>query len=248
MKHSVVIPAFNAAAYLADCLHSVLPQLGAHDQVIIVDDGSNDNTWSIIDQWLDKRIVGLRQPSNTGIAAARNRGLTQVTGDYIHFLDHDDLWPTNRMAYLKSLLTDALVKDIKPDIISGWVAHFYCPSLAPLERAKRLLPEPQAASLPGSVVISRDTLGQLGTFDTGLTSGEFVDFLAKAQTQSLQWFKVQEVMFYRRIHAHNHTLKDDQMTAAYLSVIRRHLARVRTNRADSVAPTQSDARSVGEAS
>lgn len=227
MRHSIVIPAFNAAKYLQECLQSVLPQLGANDQVVIVDDGSSDNTWSMIQAWPDERIVGLRQPGNTGIAAARNRGLSEVTGDYIHFLDHDDLWPSDRMACIEAVIENSLRGDRRPDIISGWVVHFYCPTLAAPDREKRLLPEPQAASLPGSVVISRDMASALGTFDTALTSGEFVDFLARAQTKSTVWMKVDDVLFYRRIHSQNHTLTDQQASAGYLSVVRRHLARRR---------------------
>jgi glycosyltransferase involved in cell wall biosynthesis len=248
MRHSIVIPAFNAGVYLSDCLNSVLPQLEQHDQLIIVDDGSSDDTWSIIEQCPDKRIVGLRQSSNTGIAAARNRGLSQVTGDYIHFLDHDDLWPPNRMACLKAVINNTQSSDGAPDIISGWVAHFYCPSLAPPERAKRVLPEPQAASLPGSVVISRDTLGQLGVFDTRLSSGEFVDFLAKAHTPSRHWVRIDDVMFYRRIHSHNHTLTDHKASAAYISVIRRHLARKRLDKSKLETTSSTDGLATGEAS
>lgn len=220
MKHSVIIPAYNAAAYIKQSVGSALSQLSAGDEIIIVDDGSTDATVDRVASISDARIQFLRQPSNRGIAAARNRGLEVVSGDYVHFLDHDDLWSTDRIQTLLST-----IEAQPPDIISGWVEHFYCNSLSQDQRAQYQFPAPQAAALPGSIVIRRELLEQVGEFDSLLSSGEFIDYLSRAMTFKPIWVKIDHVLFLRRIHGRNHTLTDTTSDTSYIEVIRRHLAR-----------------------
>jgi glycosyltransferase involved in cell wall biosynthesis len=223
MMHSVVIPAHNASNYILKCLDSVLHQLNSHDEIIIVDDGSTDNTLNIIKELRDSRIQVYRHPHNLGIAAARNTALQYVSGDYIHFLDHDDLWPPNRISIFNAFSVDPN----SACLISGWVEHFYCNTLSSEAQNHFLLPEPQAASLPGSVVMTLPLIKKIGFFDTSLSSGEFVDYLSKAMDKSVTWIKSDDIFFCRRIHGHNHTLRDSQASASYLKVIRQHLNRQR---------------------
>jgi glycosyltransferase involved in cell wall biosynthesis len=222
MKHSVIMPAYNAAAYIERSVGSALAQLGANDEIVIVDDGSYDNTVELVAQMRDARIRLIKQPSNRGIAAARNRALEVVSGEYLHFLDHDDLWSPNRLLVLSSV-----IRAKQPDIISGWVKHFYCESLTLSQRSRYFLPSPQAAALPGSVIMRRELSEQLGLFDAELSSGEFVDYLSRSMALRTTWVKIDDVLFLRRIHGHNHTLTDTTCDTSYIEVIRRHLARSR---------------------
>lgn len=225
MKHSVIIPAHNASNYILQCLDSAVDQLGSHDEVMVINDGSTDNTLEIIQNLNDPRIHVHSHTKNLGIAASRNTALQHVTGDYIHFLDHDDLWPPNRISIINSISLDLK----RSYVISGWVKHFYCNTLSSITKTQFLLPETQAASLPGSVVMTRPLVDQIGFFDTNLSSGEFVDYLSRVITKDIPWIKSDDVFFYRRIHGHNHTLKDKQATSSYLKVIRQHLNRQRTS-------------------
>jgi glycosyltransferase involved in cell wall biosynthesis len=84
---SVVIPAYNAAQYLEQCIQNVLLQSYKNLEIIVVDDGSKDNTREIAQQYPVKLI----QQENQGSAAARNAGIQAATGEYIHFMDADDL-------------------------------------------------------------------------------------------------------------------------------------------------------------
>lgn len=92
---SVIIPAFNSARYILQTLDSVLAQTEQDFEVIIVDDGSTDNTCSLIEHY-DSRITMFRQ-HNQGIAGARNAGLSHASGKYIAFLDHDDIWHPDKL-------------------------------------------------------------------------------------------------------------------------------------------------------
>src|SRR5258708_549681 len=86
---SVVIPTWNRAALLGDALDSVFAQDYAPVQVIVVDDGSTDDTRSLVARY---PCVEYYQQQHAGSAAARNRGVAHARGDYVAFLDSDDVW------------------------------------------------------------------------------------------------------------------------------------------------------------
>ncbi len=88
MKITVVIPVLNGERYIAQCLENVLCQTHRDLQIIVVDDGSTDSTAAIAARYPSVKVIS--QP-NGGISVARNAGLDAATGDYIHFLDVDDL-------------------------------------------------------------------------------------------------------------------------------------------------------------
>ncbi|MEE1282579.1 MAG: glycosyltransferase [Acutalibacteraceae bacterium] len=90
-KISIVIPAYNIAPYLPRCLDSVLSQTYENLEIIVVDDGSTDNTAEVIQEYVkrDSRIVPIYK-ENTGVSDTRNKGLDIATGDYIGFVDGDD--------------------------------------------------------------------------------------------------------------------------------------------------------------
>lgn len=90
-KVSVIIPTYNAVDYLSETVDSVLQQTFTDWELIIVDDGSSDQTVDWIAARVDPRIQLICQ-ENQGVTVARNTGITKSCGEYIAFLDHDDLW------------------------------------------------------------------------------------------------------------------------------------------------------------
>ena len=88
---SVIVPVYNVGAYLQQCLQSIASQSYAHLEVIVVDDGSTDDSGKIADEWAsrDNRFRVVHQP-NAGPSAARNTALDLATGSYIVFMDSDD--------------------------------------------------------------------------------------------------------------------------------------------------------------
>lgn len=90
-KISIIIPVYNTADYLKECFDSILAQTFCDYEVIVVDDGSTDNSPAICDEYatIDSRIKVLHK-TNEGVSAARNSGLNNATGKYITFIDSDD--------------------------------------------------------------------------------------------------------------------------------------------------------------
>jgi glycosyltransferase involved in cell wall biosynthesis len=97
-KVSVVIPMYNAAAYLQECLDSVLAQTFRDFEVICVDDGSPDNCAEIVLACNDERVI-LVQQQNRGLAGARNTGVCCSVGEYVAFLDSDDRWDRRKLEF-----------------------------------------------------------------------------------------------------------------------------------------------------
>lgn len=96
-KVSVIIPAFNCEKYIGQTIESVLSQTYRNFELIVVDDGSTDNTKAIVKNYLqDSRIKYIYQ-DNSGVSAARNIGFAKSHGKYIAFLDSDDLWYPNKL-------------------------------------------------------------------------------------------------------------------------------------------------------
>ncbi len=94
---SVVVPAYNYGRYLGEAIDSVLAQTHRHFELIVVDDGSSDNTREIVTAYTDPRVRYVWQ-QNQGLSAARNTGIREARFDFVAFLDADDLWRPNHLA------------------------------------------------------------------------------------------------------------------------------------------------------
>src|ERR1700748_2090499 len=115
---SVCIPAYNAEKYIGQTITSVLEQSYAYLEIIVVDDGSIDHTFPVAKAYENGRVLVLRQ-ENKGAGAARNTALAAAKGDYIQFLDADDLLSPDKIARQVELLSD------RPGIIADCsTGHF----------------------------------------------------------------------------------------------------------------------------
>ena len=104
---SVIVPVYNVAAYLPECLDSILSQDYDKLEVILIDDGSTDDSGAICDAYArrDGRIRVIHQ-KNGGAAAAKNAGLRAATGEYLSFADSDDFLEPGAYAYMLALLKE----------------------------------------------------------------------------------------------------------------------------------------------
>lgn len=183
---SIIIPTFNRAELLRKCLASVRTQTYRHYEVIVVDDGSTDHTAEVLAEYADDIRV-IRQP-NGGPGAARNLGAAQAAGEYLAFLDSDDLWfPWT----LKNIA--ALIEQHQPSIVSG--------ALLPFENESELtdissgdltadvytdyLASYEAGCFVGAgmAFIKRDTFLSSGGFTTDIVNCEDHDLMLRLGTQ-----------------------------------------------------------------
>lgn len=107
-KVSIIVPAYNLEAYVGKCIESLTNQTYRNLEIILVDDGSTDGTWNVLEKYagLDNRIIIKHQP-NGRTARARNNGLESATGDFIMFVDGDDmLSPETIETNIKHLIAD----------------------------------------------------------------------------------------------------------------------------------------------
>ena len=90
---SIIVPVYDVAEYLDDCLESVVNQTYDNIEIILVDDASTDSSAEKCDEWMrkDRRITVIHKEKNEGLSAARNTGLSQAHGEYISFVDSDDV-------------------------------------------------------------------------------------------------------------------------------------------------------------
>lgn len=112
-RFSVVIPAFNSAATLARAIESVRAQNWPAHEIIVVDDGSTDDTAGVARQFGD--VVRLIQQNNSGVSVARNAGATAATGDWLAFLDADDWYAPDRL----KLHAEWIAEDAALDCLTG---------------------------------------------------------------------------------------------------------------------------------
>lgn len=107
IKISIVIPVYNASKYLSKCLDSVINQSYSNIEIVLVDDGSRDNSGNICDEYSnkDKRIKVIHK-ENGGVSSARNTGIDNATGNYVTFIDSDDIIHPDYVKKLVANLTD----------------------------------------------------------------------------------------------------------------------------------------------
>jgi glycosyltransferase involved in cell wall biosynthesis len=169
---SIVIPTRNRSGLLRLTLHAALWQRGVDVEVIVVDDGSTDDTLQVIRGLGSERIRVARHEKPRGVSAARNRGIAEARGDWIAFLDDDDLWAPDKLAsQLRAMGSDArwsYAGTVKIDgqgrIIGGAPPP---PPNAVLARLRRWNLVPGGCS---GVVVARRLLRSTGGFDPSLVN------------------------------------------------------------------------------
>jgi glycosyltransferase involved in cell wall biosynthesis len=222
---SVIIPVYNCEAYLAEAIDSVLAQAYAPLEVIVVDDGSTDGSIHVAARYAPR--VRCVHQENSGIGAARNRGIEQAAGDMLAFLDADDLWSPTKL----SLQVAALDLDPEMDIVLGLARQFRSPDMEDETVAPRAAAETvMAGYVPGTVLIRRESFARVGPFATGWRVGEFIDWYARAVDLGLKSHMLQEVVLHRRLHDTNIGIVEPEARADYLRILKASLDRRRGGR------------------
>lgn len=221
---SVVVPCFNAAAYLGEALQSVLDQNVRNVEIVVVDDGSTDDSASVARRFTPH--VQLASQTNQGISAARNRGLEVAAGSIIAFLDADDVMPANSIASRLAVL------DTNPtvDVAVGLVTQFLSPELDDDTRQRIAISnEPTRGRVVGAMLIRRHVFERIGTFDSAFRLGETIDWVARADAAGVSMHTIDDVVLHRRVHSANSVRKAAQLRSDYLRVLRASISRQRAD-------------------
>ena len=113
---SIIVPCYNSAKYLPLCLDSILKQTYKQFEVVVVNDGSTDDTDDVMKPYLDDPRIKYIKQQNAGPPKARNTGINNADGDYIAFLDSDDLWEATKLEKQMKLFTESFCR--------GCIQHF----------------------------------------------------------------------------------------------------------------------------
>jgi len=204
-KVSVIIPAYNAMAYLPEALESVLRQTFTDFEVLLIDDGSSDE----IRQWaagITEARVKLISQENQGVSAARNIGIAKAQGEYIAFLDADDIWePTKLEKQVRLLESNPAV-----GLVDTWVvlANEQCKATNKIWISKaegnvwKQLAEENLLTCGSTPMVRRCCFETVGVFDRNLSIAEDWDMWLRIATH-YSFAVVKEPLVRYRQHANN---------------------------------------------
>jgi glycosyltransferase involved in cell wall biosynthesis len=196
---SVVIPARNSAKYLGDAIRSVLEQQGAELEIIVVDNGSSDETRTLAEGF-GPPVHVIDEPQ-LGAAHARNSGVRIAQGEYLAFLDADDLWLPGKLARQLA----ALEASHNLDMVFTFGANFLSPELTEEER-KAVVCDTTIGPfiMPGTMLARRASFLRAGPLPD-LQEGEFIAWYGVAGSIGLRSYVIPEVFLHRRVHLTNST-------------------------------------------
>ena len=219
---SVIVPCYNAAAYLAAALDSILAQDYSPFEVIVVDDGSTDGSLAVAARY--GSAVHCEPQAHQGIGATRNHGIALSRCDTIAFLDADDLWPkwslgrrVQRLIAVPGLegVYGRVETFVSPEIPVEARAHIHCPADA------------TAARLAGAMLVRRSVFDSIGDFDRTLAVGETMDWVARLEEAGVAMATIDDIVLKRRIHDRNTVTREKARRSDYLRILKAALDRRR---------------------
>ncbi len=218
---SAIIPVYNGERYLGQTIESVLAQSFPVHEILVVDDGSTDRSLAIASQFPQVTPI---QNSHQGAPASRNLGLARASGNWIAFLDADDLWmPTKIERQVQAILDQP-----STDLIFTHLQCFVSPDLEPEAKTRLYCPPSPVVGHNATTMMARHSVFQtVGNFNECLTAGEFVEWLIRAQDASLKSLTLPDVLAKRRLHKTNVGLTNREDRNQYLHAIKASLDRRR---------------------
>ncbi len=218
---SIIMAVYNGEKYLAEAIESVLNQTDSNFELIIVDDGSTDQTAQTIQKYLSQKVYSFWQP-NQGQAAALNYGLKFAHHPYISFLDADDIYISTKLASQKAILHS----NPEIDLVTGYMEEFISPELPDYIKSKRNCSSiPVSGYLPSLFMCRKSCFEKIGLFNPKLRLGACVDWWMRAKEQGIKGYMMLDIILRRRIHNHNQGILCQQHRSDYLQVVKDSLKR-----------------------
>lgn len=222
---STIIPVYNCEKYLSSAIDSVLGQTYPNIEIIVVNDGSTDRSSEVAHKY-GNRIKYIYQ-ENSGIGAARNKGINNARGEFLSFLDADDLWVNEKI----SIQYDILMSDESPDVVYGHVKQFLSPEIEHEIKHKYRCPE---QSMPGrlasTMLISKEKFLSVGLFTQTKSVGVDLDWYLRATESDLKINMLEDILLKRRIHTSNIGILQKNKRSDYVKHLKESLDRRRRNK------------------
>jgi len=195
---SVLIPVYNGARYLSECLRSVCDQTLPPAEIIVIDDGSEDDTPKVAGEWVPRIVY--KRVAHGGLPYVRNHALKFADTEFVAFIDSDDVWLPDKL----ERQMEAMSQEARPAAVFGYVQQFVSEDLAP-EEADRL--KVDAKPIPGlfasTLLMRKADCDRVGPFDETLRTGEFIEWFSRATDLGIETLTVPAVVCRRRIHLNN---------------------------------------------
>lgn len=226
---SVIIPAYNAASYIRETVDSVLDQTHRTLEIIIVNDGSIDDTATIIDELAADSRIRVMHKSNSGVCDSRNQGAAQASGSFICFLDADDVWPKDYLSQCIEKLDEephAGAVYVKGKVIDGDSNETgEVIDANPIEHVNELLYwQLGFVVTPSSAVIRMAAAQKTGNWDTELSTAADQDYFIRLAA-SYKIVVANDTCFYYRVHDHNMHQNISVMESDHLKVFEKAISR-----------------------
>ena len=195
---SVLIPVYNGARYLSECIQSVCDQTLPAAEIIVIDDGSEDDTPKAATSWGSR--IRYQRVAHGGVPYARNHGLKLVNTDVIAFIDADDVWLPGKL----ELQMAALHRESEPVLVFGHVQQFISSDLTPEEAAElKCKAEPLPGFFGSTLLMRKIDCERAGPFDESIETGEFIEWCSRAQDTGIRPVVIPEIVCRRRLHQRN---------------------------------------------
>jgi len=219
---SVIIPSYNSGHFLAEAIESLLSQGAQPEEILVVDDGSTDDTGALVRGLGTSRIHYVYQ-ENQGPAAARNRGLKLATHDIIGFLDADDLWSPGQLNHQLLCFAD------RPDleIVKGLTQVLEQTENDAETRQFKPVGKPLLFANLGGTLYRRSVFERVGLLDPALRFSEDVDWLLRARELGVSTQVINQVTQYHRRHGANITANRSPQELNMLHVMKMAIDRKR---------------------
>jgi glycosyltransferase involved in cell wall biosynthesis len=221
---SVIVPLYNCARYVGEALDSVQRQTHKSIETIVVDDGSDDGGGDIARGFPSVRYV---RQERAGTGPARNRGVGMARGTFLAFLDADDRWVPRRLEDQMSVLA----ADPTVDCVFGHVREFVSPEIDEEARGRIRPPTDRAPGfMTPSMLIRREAFDQVGPFAARFRVGVDLDWYARLTEKGLEIRLIPEIVWERRLHAHNSWQRERESRGDVARVLKAALDRRRSER------------------
>ncbi|MBR2990821.1 MAG: glycosyltransferase family 2 protein [Solobacterium sp.] len=203
---SVIIPAYNAADYIGEAVESILAQNYQDLEIIVVDDGSEDGTADTLKRFPMVRLVKI---PHSGIAAARNTGISLAGGELIAFVDADDRWKKDK---LELQLRYLQLHPEKAMVLTRYRNFTDLPEKSLSKEQKELLGR-EVGRLMVTALIRRELFDSYGLFDPSLVYSEDTEWMIRVDLRRPDaMYKLDDFLYERRIHNRNITLTHDNIS------------------------------------